>query len=287
MSVIQENSFGKVKQLPLGSELEQLVIEHNVCQARLSLYGGQVLSWQPVDQKEVFWLSNGALYQNGKAIRGGIPICWPWFGGYESAGNHGFARQVLWQLSRLEISEETVLIEIVWQGEAQHELWPYAAKVTQRFVFGLQFEQHFTIENLGLKEFAYTGALHSYFSVSDPENVTVPGLDGAGFDCKITGNKQQKDKLNNVTGPLDRIYYSSEAMTIVDRQAGRSIVLTPINVNNWVLWNPGRETAQTMNDIHDGGENEYVCLEAANTDWQNVNAGQLVKFGQVISIESI
>lgn len=283
-NILSEKQWGSVTLQPLGDGLEQLAINHQRCIARLSLYGGQVLSWQPKGEEEVFWLSNDSLYQQGKAIRGGIPLCWPWFGGYKDAGNHGFARQVNWQVQQIAITESAVNIELVWQGENQHKLWPHKVKVTQTLKFGDSFKQTLTIENLSSSDIEFTSALHSYFNVSHPDKAQVPALNDVEFDCKLTKHKAVNDQLTNLVGPIDRIYYSNSAMEIVDSGLARTIVITPDNVKNWVLWNPGRDTANTMADVHCGGENEYVCLEAANTDWQKLVAGNSVSMGQSIRI---
>ena len=318
MELITESQWGRVSRQPLGkalgksSELEKLVIEHTHCKALVSLYGGHVLSWQPVHlpkgEQDVFWLSNDSLYQEGKAIRGGIPLCWPWFGGYidehgNDAGNHGFARQVNWQIASVDVTEQGVTLVLEWQGQQQHQLWPYHAKVTQTLVFGENFKQTLHIDNLSSQAFEFTGALHSYFAVSHPENVTVPALEPLLFDCKLTGDKSQRDSLANIVGPLDRIYYpvskevkpnkltpnkqAPKMMKIIDTGLNREVHLTSDNVNNWVLWNPGKDIAQGMTDIHSGGENEFICLEAANTDWISVPAGESASFSQTITVKHL
>ncbi|WP_448213904.1 D-hexose-6-phosphate mutarotase [Colwellia sp. MEBiC06753] len=286
MNVIKQNQWGQVSLEPLADQQQQLVISHENCTARVSLYGGQVLAWQPSAERPVFWLSESSSYETGKAIRGGIPLCWPWFGGYKDAGNHGFARQVTWQCQAIEIFKDCVELTLEWQGSDVHPLWPYQAKLTQKLVFGKAFEQQLEVNNLSAQSFEFTVALHSYFCVSEPSNVSVPALNNVPFDCKLTGNKAQVDTLANVVGPLDRIYHATDVMTIIDKLDERAIIIEPINVKNWVLWNPGYEAAQSMSDVHAGGENEYVCLEAANTDWQTLAAGQSALIGQRIRLET-
>ncbi|MFD2166388.1 D-hexose-6-phosphate mutarotase [Thalassotalea euphylliae] len=287
MNLIFENAYAEVMKAPLGEALEQLDIAHHNCKARLSLYGGHVLSWQPLNEDEVFWLSSETAYQEGKAIRGGVPLCWPWFGPYKDAGNHGFARQSQWHLDEISADELGVNVELSWQGENVHPHWPYKAKVVQQLFFGKQFSQRLIVKNLGKDSFEYTGALHSYFATGHPSQVTVATLDNVPFDCKLSRQKQQQDVLKNCVGPIDRVYHSKDEMVISDKAYKRQIVLTPEHVNQWVLWNPGKEIAATMQDIHLGGENEYVCLEAANTEWQQVEAGKTVTFGQTVSIKAL
>lgn len=300
MNLVAENSFGCIRQEPLGESFAQLVIEHQTGNARVSLYGGQVLAWQPTGEQEVFWLSETATYQQDKAIRGGIPLCWPWFGAHPkvpNAGNHGFARNVLWQLASAKITAQCIELELIWQGENHHPQWPHKAKIRQKLVFSTEFKQQLIIENLSSDTIHCSGALHSYFAVSQPSQVVVPKLNGVPFDCKLTGEEKQQDILDSVIGPIDRVYFSEVSdseethskltMDIIDTGFKRVILLTPDNVHNWVLWNPGRQLASEMADIHSGGEQEYFCLEAANTQPVSIAAGKSISFGQAISIKKL
>ena len=127
MSTIAKNEFGFVTQLQISQDIFELEIKHNKTNARLSLYGGQVLSWQPSGEKEVFWLSKNSAFEEGKAIRGGIPLCWPWFGCHPNdsdnkSGNHGFARGQIWQVESIDISELGVEVNLSWQGKNMNDL---------------------------------------------------------------------------------------------------------------------------------------------------------------------
>lgn len=288
MSVIEQNEFGSVE-LSAKQDAQIINIAHQVCQASVSLYGGHVLSWQPQGQQPVFWLSDTASFAKGNAIRGGIPLCWPWFGPYnkenpQGAGNHGFVRNQNWQLEQVTITADGVAVELSWQGKQMHPVWPYQVKLTQQLLFGQQFSQKLLITNLTEQAIEHSGALHSYFKVSNPENVTVPLLDNVAFDCKITGNKQVKQSRDNIKGPIDAIYYTDNNMEIIDTGLGRKIAITSENCHQWVLWNPGKETADAMADVHPNGEQEYICLEAANTEWQSIAAGQTAEIEQKISL---
>lgn len=290
--LLTENEFGQVHQIKLSQGISALVIEHSKSKAQVSLYGGQVLSWQPCGEKEVFWLSKNALYEQGKAIRGGIPLCWPWFGKHANdinnkAGNHGFVREQIWQLDNMTISEHGVEICLSWCGVNMTDLWPFACQLTQRLFFGQSFKQTLTMQNLSDSDSYYTGALHNYFLVSSPENIKVAALAQASFDDKLTERLCQPQALENGVGPIDRIYHTSAVMTIVDSQWQRRIELKTKNTKQWVFWNPGVELANNMADIHNNGEQEFVCLEAANTQNQLLTAGQKTVMAQEILIASI
>ncbi len=291
MQLLTENEFGKVYQVELSQGLLAIVVEHSKVKAKVSLYGGQVLSWQPLGEKEVFWLSKRSAFEQGKAIRGGVPICWPWFGVHPNdvdnkSGNHGFARGQLWQLSDIKVSEQGVEVCLDWQGQNMSDLWPFACQLKQVIFFGHSFKQSLQMTNLSDEDAYYAGALHSYFSVSSPKNIKVAALEQASFDDKLTGESSKPQLLENGVGPVDRIYYTNEVMNIVDSELQRTIELKSKNTKQWVFWNPGVELANNMADIHYSGEQEFVCLEAANTQMQLLAAGQSISIEQEISVFS-
>lgn len=295
MSILVKNDFGQVQQVKLSSDLSALIIEHKNTQAKVSLYGGQVLSWQPTDEKEVFWLSKNSAFEQGKAIRGGIPLCWPWFGVHPNdnenkEGNHGFARGQLWQVGNIDVNEQGVEVSLSWQGNNMSDLWPFACKLTQVIFFGKSFNQVLTMTNLSENDAYYAGALHSYLSVSAPENATITELAKASFDDKLTGKayapKPLATPLANGVDPVDRVYHSNEVMTVVDSHWQRTIQLETINTKQWVFWNPGVELANNMADIHESGEQEFICLEAANTQMQLLRAGKSLTMAQKIMVTS-
>jgi glucose-6-phosphate 1-epimerase len=295
MSSVVKSDFGQVQQVKLSSDLSALIIKHKNTQAKISLHGGQVLSWQPTGEREVFWLSNNSAYEQGKAIRGGIPICWPWFGVHPNdsenkAGNHGFARCQLWQVDKIDINEQGVEVSLSWQGKNMIDLWPFACRLTQVLFFGKSFTQVFTMTNLSERDAYYTGALHSYLSVSTPRNITITELAKAPFNDKLTGKacsaKPLVTMLANGIDEVDRVYHSNEVMTVVDSDWQRTIELKTTNTKQWVFWNPGVELSNNMADIHDNGEQEFICLEAANTQRQWLRAGKSVSMSQNVTVTS-
>ncbi|PKG85831.1 D-hexose-6-phosphate mutarotase [Colwellia sp. 75C3] len=293
--ILLDNDFTQVTSIKLsqssGTEcFEGLSISHAHCQAQISLHGGQVLSFKPTGHKDVLWLSEQAYYQSGKAIRGGIPLCWPWFGANDKqtekikAASHGFARQLPWEIASVEADEQGVTLVLVLAGENQHPLWPNAYKLTQTLFFGKSLKQSLAMSNLSQEDAQYSAALHSYFTVSNPNNVSLDALTGVSYSDKLTGNSSIQQQAVSCVGEIDREYHSNEKMTLVDSQWQRKIDIVSRNCQQWVLWNPGAELANTMADIHPQGEQEYVCLEAANTSWQALPAGKTVIISQEISV---
>lgn len=291
-NMIIENDFGNVQYFRLNDNMleDGLVINHHLGQAKVSLYGGQVLTWQPTNEKPVLWLSDNAQFQEGKAIRGGVPICWPWFGPHGksvAALNHGFARTQYWQLEDVYLEDAFVKITLTLSGEDEHSLWPSEFVLKQEIVIGAAFTQTLYIQNLSEETVKYTGALHSYFSVGDPKAVTVSPLSDYKFDDKITNENALQSVLEHCQGPIDRIYYSNAQVHLIDKAWQRKISLETENCGQWVLWNPGKVIASQMTDIHQGGENGFVCLEAANTQACEIAPQSEVYMRQTIRVSAI
>jgi len=289
MTVLASNDFGQIHQEDLANDFSILTIEHEQCQAKLSLYGGQVLSWQPNGHNDIFWLSKSAIFEQGKAIRGGVPLCWPWFGSHPDdsdnrAENHGFARGNIWKVEQLNITEENVEVILVFQGQKMHNLWPYAFKLKQVLSFGKSFSQSLTMSNLSEDDAYVSAALHSYFAVSSPESISLDTLSDAAFDDKLTGQSCQAQHLVNGVGPIDRVYHSNKTINIIDKNWQRTVKVKANNTKQWVFWNPGVELANSMADIHKHGEQEFVCLEAANTQPQLLASGESYTMSQQVNV---
>lgn len=298
INTLLKNDFAQVTSITIpfaesDNGLEGIDICHQHCQARLSLYGGQVLSFTPKDHRDVFWLSDSSHFQTGKAIRGGIPLCWPWFGANDkqkqgdNAAKHGFARQLPWQVSSINADEDKVTLVLTLFGENQHPLWPNAYQLVQTLVFGKCFSQRLAMSNLSSQDAQYSAALHSYFAVSSPENIVIDALTGVNYDDKVARISSVQQSSVSCVGEIDRIYHSSATMTLIDHHWQRKIEITSNNCQQWILWNPGKKLANTMADIHLNGENEYVCLEAANSVWQNLPAGETITIGQEIIVSHL
>lgn len=262
-----ENSHGSVLETPINSEVNELIINHKYCQARVSLKGGQVLSWIPDNQEEVFWLSEKSPFSSTTAIRGGIPICWPWFGNLKGAPSHGFARNSQWQIDAIEITQEYVKITLRLDHINGSLHWPFQYSCKQTLEFSTVFKQQLHIVNKDVVEFSFSNALHSYFKVSSPLNVLIPELNKVTYDNKLNQMKGCKPQnILHCQGPVDNIFHHTSCVTLFDKGKRRAIEIKKSNSSQWVLWNPGEKTATKMIDIHQGGEHEFVCLEAANTN---------------------
>ncbi len=288
MMVITDNAWGRVERITAAGGLERLVLTHGQCTAEISLYGGQVLQWQPVNQAPVFWLSKHSFFEKGQAIRGGIPICWPWFGSMASAENHGFARLADWSVAEVVITAERIQVKLLLEGAGLSTAWPHNFKLIQTLIFGEAFEQIFEVVNLTDQPVSFTGALHSYFNVSSPQNAEVPALAGVTYQDKLQNFKEcNLDAPARFDQAIDRIYQNAGAVDLYDTGLQRKISISKTHSAQWVVWNPGLQAAAQIKDIHPGGEQEYVCVEVANTDAIKVAANSAFTFSQRITLDSI
>ncbi len=157
-------------------------IHNDKADALISLYGGQVLSYQKPQQPDVFFLSDKAYYQNGKAIKGGVPICWPWFGNDpQNKGRpaHGFARNSLWQLSAAEQLENgDTLVELqLSPNELSRPLWPHDFLLSLKVTVGDELTLQLTTHNKDPQAFEITQALHTYFALESIDALRISGLE--------------------------------------------------------------------------------------------------------------
>lgn len=261
---------------PLGDVLISADITNAHGTASLSLQGGHVLSWQPTNTLEpVVWMSPAAVFAPHTPIRGGIPICWPWFGAHAADAAfpaHGFARTQLWQVTgtrSLEDGSTEIAFSFVPSVDTQ-AFWPHTSRLDLLVNVGASLKIALITRNLGASDFTMTEALHTYFSVSNVAQVQVDGLDGVHFHDKAA-DWAQGDQTGTVTfaAEVDRIYVNSTSRcTIVDPAWQRRIHINKLGSHSTVVWNPWAARAAQMGDLgaesERGGWKSFVCVESAN-----------------------
>ena len=239
----------------------------------ISIYSAQVLSFQPIKESEdLMFLSKKAYYQSGKAIKGGVPICWPWFGSDpEGLGrpSHGFVRNRLWTLvdtSTMENGDSKVTLSLNDTPETR-EIWQHAFELTLIIYVGDALTLELITHNRGKQAFPITQAFHTYFKVGDIQKVSVLGLENTAYlDNVDQGN--QKTQIGSVTiaGEVDRIYTDvAESELVIDDPAlNRQISITSINSKTAVVWSPWAKIAANMADLEDDDYNHFICVETVN-----------------------
>ncbi|WP_168404090.1 D-hexose-6-phosphate mutarotase [Erwinia amylovora] len=243
-------------------ELPVMVITHPKVRAAVALQGAHLVAWQPSGEKPVIWISDKTSLRDGKAIRGGVPVCWPWFG---PAGEpaHGFARNLPWELSAHDENEQCVMLTLALKSsEKTKKLWPHNFTLFARFRLGERCE----IELEAHGEFESTAALHSYFVVADINGVSVSGLGPTYIDKVkdgLTGTSD--DGVQTYPHCTDRIYTQPENRSIISDKSGeREIEVHHHQHSDVVTWNPGPERSCSMADMANEGYKTMVCVETAH-----------------------
>lgn len=264
--------------------LPQAHCQNAAAQAVIGLNGGQVLSFTPNGADDLLFVSKLAHYAAGKATKGGIPVCWPWFGPAAEAGlpAHGFARTSVWQVSASKaIDAEHTLLELKLEDdEASRKLWPYGFDLRLQIEIGPSLKLQLISTNTGSESFTLSQALHTYFRVADIAQVKVSGLEGSQYIDKLDGDqlKDQNDAIT-ISARTDRIYTSAASpLVIEDASLQRQISITAAGHSATVVWNPWIEQALEMGDFDNEEYHHMICVESANAGdaTLEVAAGQQV-----------
>lgn len=249
--------------------LPLLYIDNGVAKAEISLFGGHVLRYQRHGEPASLWLSDKAVLDGSKPIRGGIPVCWPWFGPSPArVGNgkpaHGFARTSLWTLDGVSDHEDGTLVHLsLTDSDATQALWPHPFELELDVLLGRELSLVLTTRNTGKAPIVYNAALHTYLQVSAPEAIEVQGL-GEPYLDKLSGQQARQQGPVALNAAMDRIYQAPEAR--IDVQDGdRRIRVISGNHDSIVVWNPWAEGAAAMADMSDDGYRTMFCVEAAIT----------------------
>ena len=262
-----------------GHAALQLKTRHGT--ATLALHGAHLLSWVPTGQRDVLWLSPQALPEPA-AIRGGVPVCWPWFarqGMPEDALQHGPARLATWQISAIHASsDEEVSLSLMPCPQSEPEKTAFTLvpglQVSLRITLSDSLSQTLHTRNIGPQPFQLTQALHNYFAVGNASLVTVDGLTGLPYQDKLRGMRTDVQHTPfEFEQACDRIYQhacqgkaasSRHRYTLNDPAWKRRIVIDTQGSESVVVWNPGSEGARNIADMPDDGWLAFICVEAAN-----------------------
>ena len=229
---------------------------------KIALHGAHVLSFIPNGSEDILWLSSKAIYKNDKAIRGGIPVCLPWFGGADKP-SHGFARVSEWEVVKSGVDDDGSPF-IYLRLESDEWEYKFSAELFIEVSDVLKLE--LTMTNLDEKAFTFTEALHTYFNISDVKNVSLTGLDGVKYIDSLDGDSEKiQHGAIEIDAEIDRIYQDTEDECIIeDKGYNRNISITKVNSNSTVVWNPWIEKSSSMVDFDEGGYQKMLCVESAN-----------------------
>lgn len=241
-------------------ELTGLRIETPLCTGEIFDQGAHLTSFAPTGAGDLLFLSREAQFATGKAIRGGIPICAPWFGPGRSGDRvpaHGIARTSLWSLVGADRAADVV--QVTYELESADDRAP-AANYRLVADFGAALQVSLTVsavDSLELEE-----ALHAYFRISDAQQVAVRGLDGADYLDKVAGDRHRQDGDVRITGEVDRVYDAAGPIRIID--ADRTVLVEPTGTHSTVVWNPWVEKSRSFTDFADDEWQQMVCVETGS-----------------------
>lgn len=237
--------------------------------ATVSLDGGHLLSWQPAGAPEQLYLSPRSEFTAGKAIRGGVPVCFPQFAERGPLPKHGFARTARWELVSQEQGKDDALAVLrLRDSDATRKTWPQAFELELSVrVSGRSLDIELACENRGEAAFSFTAALHSYFRVADLDAVSVEGLSGLRYFDSVLQRESTERMALLLPGEkgvldLDRIYFGVDRELVL-AEDGRRLSIAQQGFEDAVVWNPGPERCAKLADMPPEGWKEMLCIEAA------------------------
>jgi glucose-6-phosphate 1-epimerase len=250
--------------------LAKIQITTSVSAGEIYLHGAHLTSWKPKGAQEVFFVSSHTLWQDGKAIRGGIPICFPWFGDKADdpqAPAHGFVRTKAWQLESIAREGDAVSVAMVTEsGDSTRKWWPFDFRLVYRATFGVELTLELIMANTGDQALRFEEALHAYHNVDDSTQAHVGGLEGADYLDK-TDSYRRKTQIGDVviTAETDRVYLNTaHPITLSDHVLQRGTTVTKENSLTTVVWNPWSAKAPTMADLGADQWKRMLCIETSN-----------------------
>lgn len=272
MSLLTTAAFCTSKK---NDELDIIEITHPHFSARLSLQGAQLLTFKPTNKTDFLWLSESVKYKSGQSLRGGIPICWPWFGVVEKNSNevksaihseaaHGFARTLQWQLHSLEENVQGVKISLCLESNPETlKLWPFKFKLFAHFDFTHSMTLSLETVNTDSKNMCFTQALHTYFPTTDILATSIKGLNNVSYTDALDQwqKKQQKGQVS-FDEEVDRIYMSGGPFLLSSPQ--QNLVLETQNSQSTIVWNPWINKSKILSQFSHSDYLNMFCVESAN-----------------------
>ena len=297
---------GQLSEFEIEDELRFVETEHGFrnieidntrAHATISTYSAQVLSYRPIRQPEdLLFISDQAYYEAGKAIKGGIPVCWPWFGpDPDGRGRpaHGFVRNRQWEVSGSESLPDgsTRVVLGLSDTEETRKIWPHPFRLDIEITVGDSLRVAIITANTGDESFTISQALHTYFRVGDIGKARVLGLEDTEYLDKLAdfARKTQSGPVT-VEGEVDRIYTGvSGDLEIQDGSLGRRVRISSEGCSTAVVWNPWIDVAASMGDLGNEDYRKMICVETANAGPETIEiaAGSEYRLVAEYRIESL
>jgi D-hexose-6-phosphate mutarotase len=282
------------KEITEGVIIAEVSNQH--ANSNIALQGAHIATWQPRGQEPVIWLSPFAKFAQGKSIRGGVPICWPWFGPHATdskLSGHGYARTVPWEvLETKALSDGSTFLRFsLIETEATRAQWPNQSPVQLDVTVGKSLRVELVTQNSGKDAFVLGEALHTYFQISDVAKMTLRGLEGCDYLDKV-GEPARRTQQGDIVieSEVDRVYVDTDQDCVIeDKGLNRAIRIAKTGSRSTVVWNPWTEKANKMGDFGDHGYRGMVCVESANAfdNLVTVKPGETHRLAVEYSVEAI
>ena len=250
----------------LENGFEYVEVKNDKATAKIALQGAHIFHYSRKDEDKILWLSSESDFTNGKPIRGGVPICWPSFGmNNPELSQHGFARTAFWKLiAYKDIDENTTgIIFELGHSKKSLRLWDYKFKLTLKVIVSDSLTMELTTTNIDTQSFKLTQALHTYFKVSDIEDVKIDGLEKKPYLDALSDERLEQDGTVTFSQEIDRVYQEvDKAIKLND--SNRTINIQNSGSSSVVVWNPWIEKGKGMSGMNQNAYKEFVCIESAN-----------------------
>ena len=276
-----------IEQWSFKNGFRYIEVRNEAATARIALQGAHLFHYCRQGETPLLWLSEKSLFETGKAIRGGVPVCWPWFGPCPhdpALPQHGFARTSIWEHATSDEPDartSTVTLRLT-DSDKSLELWPFHFEVLLKITVGTHLGLELVTRNLDKRPFEITSALHSYLAVSDITRVSVDGLDDTRCFDKVSSEEYAHSGLLHIDRETDRVFqdvryplflHDKDRMLRIEADGSRSAV----------VWNPWKEKSAAMADMPDDGYRTMLCIEAANV----MDDGRVIEPGKEHSLKAV
>lgn len=270
-------------------------IESPAASGEIYLHGAHLTAWRPAGAAEVIFTSSHARWGEHDAIRGGIPVCAPWFRGKDGdskAPKHGLVRTRAWNLEAVEAVGEGVQVTMTITNDAEgRQWWPFEFTMRLRATFGTTLSVELDYVNHAAEMVTVAEALHTYLAVGDVRQISVSGLDGARYlDNMDHGREKRQEGDFHFAQETDNAYLDTTSnLLVTDRLLRRRIHVGKSGSQSTVVWNPSAEGARSMADLGEDEWRGFACVEASNvlTCAVRVASGETHTLGTTLSVKSL
>lgn len=285
---------GEVGFAELENDLVFVTVSNKYADADICLYGAHVTSFRPQNQMDILWMSPDSNFEEGKPIRGGIPVCFPWFGPHKTdpeKPQHGFGRLMYWDVvaTATNPSGETIITLQLCSSPETKTFWDFDFCAEMTIVVGKMLTTTLKVTNTSAQSFEYSCALHSYYSLSAIDNLTIEGLKGLTYFNQLTGEYGiQEEEVLQIKEATTRHYLNTQKLVVIeDNIFKRRIKASKSGSKVTTVWNPWEETCAQIGDLPDDAWETFVCVEATNAFEYPINLapGESHETSAIIGLE--